>query len=394
MLRPRQSVAGISWVLLYSSACQQPSTLESPLIAAPAIEAIHRPQKATPCEHPRQFRELTEECIRVFKEQNRFCDKHVAKEVAKFASKCVTSFLGAGPPAGRSQAYLQCFNEGLDSIDNLDPGPCLDFVESNLGHCEANAEIVACNCPDGPRCPSTGECMAACTGGKQFDDATCTCRCPGSTVSCPSSSGEQCVSIFQDPNCGRCGNNCANARQVCRGGLCGCSDDQVQCQSGECVNANSCSPGKQLNLSSCLCECASPCADGGPQDSLTCQCGCPEGQSRCDGACVPKLDTWLFSGLDGCGVVHRVYIIVPPGTSVDMGSNHDYPAWQDMYDCDRDGVGETPSPGSPDVYLVQPFVGGQCVAFCSYGSGAYFPSLGRASFSQCHPPDDGTVVRR
>ena len=91
---------------------------------------------------------------------------------------------GGGKPQGRC-------DEGQTNCR----GTCVNLT-NNPAHCGACATLCAphevcaagkcvCPAPAPNRCPATGLCLPACTGGKVFDEATCECGCvPGSCCAC------------------------------------------------------------------------------------------------------------------------------------------------------------------------------------------------------------------
>jgi hypothetical protein len=119
--------------------------------------------------------------------------------------------------------------------------------------------------------------------------------------------------------------------------------------------------------------------------------GCPDGTSSCNDDCVDDTkELWLFTGLDGCSVTWSIYLRVPPGAVVTAGQAHDYDASNDLYDCDDDGNGETPSTIEVGEFLEQPFVDGDCVDFCSRGSGFHDTAVMQAD-SLCFTPSATTL---
>ena len=66
----------------------------------------------------------------------------------------------------------------------------------------------ACNCPPTlpNRCPATGVCSAACTGGTAFNTTTCTCTCPVTT--CDSGACLAACPTGTSPNTATCSCDC------------------------------------------------------------------------------------------------------------------------------------------------------------------------------------------
>jgi hypothetical protein len=241
-------------------------------------------------------------------------------------------------------------------------------------------------------------------------------KCDRDTGQCvPDQDGILCGLAFQ-------AGECREAQNMCKNGSCEpvnkqdgttCSDGNLctqgdACQSGTCLGGapTVCAPQPDPCFEPFECQpdtgCLSvslPSPDGSPcGEGRVCANGrcCEQNQTACDGVCEPLKKVWLFTGSDGCGRLYKIYIIAAPDAEVSIGHAHTYPAWEDTYDCDGDGVGEVGSPGSPGEYLSHPFVDGQCVGgYCGYASGFYSPHLVELNGQDpCHFPDDGEVVRR
>lgn len=82
------------------------------------------------------------------------------------------------------------------------------------------------------------------------------------------------------------------------------------------------------------------------------------------------LKKWIFTGIDGCGDVVRVIFDADSNASVTIGQAHNYNPSNDTYTCN--GVTKQSTLTFP---LFQPFVNGQCIAFCAFGSGVNNPNL-------------------
>ncbi len=135
-----------------------------------------------------------------------------------------------------------------------------------------------------------GACGTVCKIGGFCDNGACACP-----VSAPTVCNGACVSLQQDAqNCGMCGHACA-AGESCNAGLC-CGTGQTGCPAAG-GNPATCS-NLDNDPNNCG-SCGHACMAG--EQCLAGQCGCPYGQSYCNGACIPTAVDANNCG--GCGNV-------------------------------------------------------------------------------------------
>jgi endo-1,4-beta-D-glucanase Y len=154
--------------------------------------------------------------------------------------------------------------------------------------CQAGLTACSTGCvstaADGANC---GACNMACPAATPLcSSSACVAACPANQMKC----GTGCLdaaSFQSDPlNCGACGMKCA-AGQSCTAGMCGCPAGQTNCN-GACVNVQS-----DINhCGSCdkVCNGGAACTAGA--------CGCAAGQTTCGGACVDTMTSAQHCG--GC----------------------------------------------------------------------------------------------